>query len=141
MALSRGERRAATGDGRRRAMGGDDSSRGRRQGRAGGVRFYLYASHEAPLDGLARRLSERLGIAFQERDSDYWGGLYFLARGSDVAELLQLHSNSAGIDGGPVLSDYAEWATLLHVTNPSDPDGLRPLLIAEGFALLRAADR
>ncbi|MEO1292790.1 MAG: hypothetical protein AAFV62_08175 [Pseudomonadota bacterium] len=86
------------------------------------------------LEESAARLSEQLGVALEGRDSDYWGGDYYLARSvAGVAEECRLHRNTDLYGGEPIFSEYSAAQLLLHVHGAEEPDRIADMARAAGF--------
>jgi hypothetical protein len=66
------------------------------------------------LPALAARLGELLDVRFEERDSGYYAGPYYLAE-TDGDEELRLYRNRDPLDGTPYVGDAEDSPTLLRL--------------------------
>lgn len=90
----------------------------------------VYACHDA--------LAPRFAFDFAMRDSEYWGGDYFLVRSAaPFAETLKLHRNRDVYDGTPILRGYGPCGVLLHCEGVQDAAGLDLALQGLGYTKMR----
>lgn len=66
------------------------------------------------LSALAARLSNLLGVPFEERESSHYGGGYYLAQPSGDEEI-RLYRNYDPLDGAPFFENARDCPALLRV--------------------------
>ncbi|WEV28167.1 hypothetical protein OYE22_25570 [Streptomyces sp. 71268] len=97
--------------------------------------FHLYGSEELTPSALRDVVRESLGCSFEERESGFKGGIYYL-RKEQGGGTISIEANWVDGDGYPAEPDFPEHRTLLYVTNPTQRDHDR-LSQTSGLRLLR----
>lgn len=103
---------------------------------------FVFGRDDDHIDLCAARLSEALGVAFTMRDSDYWGGAYYLARDIDgLAAECRLHRNADHYDGRPIFPEYEGAGLLFHAHDVQDEARVAAAAVSAGFRLLARSAR
>ncbi len=91
------------------------------------------------LEEVAARMQQLLGVRFEERDSSYYAGTYYLYR-KDHGRSLQLYKNYDSVGGFWVREQYRDHALILEASCLDDMDGIQQKLLGglEGVVLLRS---
>jgi hypothetical protein len=76
--------------------------------------YDLYGAKKISLLSARDNIERALGEAFEERDSSYQGGVYYMWGGSD-SENFVLKMNADPFDGDPVEQNYPDYEILLYV--------------------------
>lgn len=99
--------------------------------------YDLYGAEKSCLLSARNDVERALGEIFEERDSSYQGGIYYMWGRSD-SENFVLKLNIDPLDGDPVEQNYASYKILLYVnaTNRS-ADIEKVISQGGGFKLLR----
>lgn len=86
---------------------------------------------------MARERAEELaGISLEERDSAYYGGIYYLY-GDNGSEYFVLKNNIDTFDGEPVEQELSDYPILFYVNATNRSVELMEALKVEGVSLLR----
>lgn len=99
--------------------------------------YDLYGAEKSCLLSARSDVERALGEIFEERDSSYQGGIYYMWGRSDSENFI-LKLNVDPLDGYPVEQSYASYKILLYV-NATDRSADIEKLISRGggFKLLR----
>lgn len=91
------------------------------------------------LEDVAARMEQLLGLRFEERDSSYYAGTYYLYRRAPDGSL-QLYNNYDSVGGFWVREQYRDHALMLEVSCLDDMDGIQQKLMGglQGVVLLRS---
>ena len=93
-----------------------------------------YGSAATDLDAARDALAQALTLTFRARESDYLGGLYYMARpAAPHAASLKLHLNRDPITGDVIMREVPHFALILQAEDIADPDALTDDLYALGF--------
>jgi hypothetical protein len=91
-------------------------------------RYDVYAVPSSPLTELATRLQDLLGVTFQERDSGYYAGTYYLYK-PDYGRELRLYANRDEVQRSWVRERWREHAIILEVSNLEDMEAIQRKLL------------
>ena len=91
------------------------------------------------LEDVAARMQQLLGVEFEERDSSYYAGTYYLYR-KEYGRSLQLYNNYDSVAGSWVREHYRDHALILEVSVMDDMDGIQRKLLngLAGVVLLKS---
>lgn len=85
---------------------------------------------ESPSERDISRIAEALGVEFSQRDSMYWGGVYYLANGTG-GEKVYFFRNHDLIDDAPAFPQAPQGRWLLRFdATERDPEQIREALSA-----------
>lgn len=104
-----------------------------------GRRFDTYG-FAGPLEPVARRIEQLLGLKFEERDSSYYAGTYYLYRERTYGRSLQLYNNYDSVGGFWIREQYRDHALIAEVSELDGMDDIQKKLLTgvEGAVLLRS---
>lgn len=101
------------------------------------IMYDLYGAEKSCLLSARSDLERALGETFEERDSSYQGGIYYMWGRSD-SENFVLKLNIDPFDGDPVEQDYASYKVLLYVNATNRSSDIEKLISQVSvFKLLR----
>ncbi|MFT0869244.1 hypothetical protein [Pseudomonas sp. CAM1A] len=100
------------------------------------VAYDLYGAKDLALLSAKVNVERVLKEAFEERDSYYQGGIYYMLGGGD-AEHFVLKLNVDPFDGGAVEQDYQDYTVLLYINATDRSSALEEIMKQAGFKLLR----
>ncbi|MCU0124080.1 hypothetical protein N8H41_08830 [Pseudomonas vlassakiae] len=99
--------------------------------------YDLYGAEKSCLLSARSDVEKALGETFEERDSSYQGGVYYMWGKSD-SENFVLKLNADPFDGDPVEQNYASYKILLYVNATNRSTEIEELISqGGGFKLLR----
>ncbi|SDS86431.1 hypothetical protein [Pseudomonas trivialis] len=99
--------------------------------------YDLYGAEKSCLLSARSDLERALGETFEERDSSYQGGIYYMW-GRNDSENFVLKLNIDPFDGDPVEQDYASYKVLLYVNATNRSSDIEKLISQVSvFKLLR----
>ncbi|GFM53516.1 hypothetical protein K5D38_21275 [Pseudomonas cichorii] len=99
--------------------------------------YDLYGAEKSCLLSARSELERALGETFEERDSSYQGGIYYMWGRSD-SENFVFKLNIDPFDGDPVEQDYASYKVLLYVNATNRSSDIEKLISQVSvFKLLR----
>ena len=99
--------------------------------------YDLYGAETSCLLSARSDVERALGEIFEERDSSYQGGIYYMWGGSD-AENFVLKVNIDTFDGDPVEQNYSCYKILLYINATNRSSAIEEAISqAGGFKLLR----
>jgi hypothetical protein len=96
--------------------------------------YDLYGATNADLISIRELLEASLGVAFEEREGGYEGGLYFFA-GNEASEHFLLKNNLDPYDDEPAESKFAQHNVLLYVNDTHRADEISSVIAKAGGAL------
>jgi hypothetical protein len=99
--------------------------------------YLLYGIREASLALVKSELERLIGIIFEERESSYQAGIYYIS-GPANSEQFLLKRNVDPFDGEPAEQGFPDYPVILYI-NATERDAELKALVAtrSGFALLR----
>lgn len=101
------------------------------------IAYDLYGVTGLSLLQAKDHLEEVLSVSFEERESSYQGGIYYLWGGSD-AENYVLKLNLDPFDGEPVEQDFPSFPVLLYINETTRSSSIERVVREDGlFNLLR----
>lgn len=100
------------------------------------VAYDLYGAKDLGLLSAKVNVERVLGEIFEERDSSYQGGIYYMLGGGD-AESFVIKLNVDPFDGGAVEQDYPGYKVLLYINATDRSSALEEVMRQAGFKLLR----
>lgn len=99
--------------------------------------YDLYGTKHFSLALAKAQVEELTGILFEERDSAYHGGIYYL-HGDSASEHFVLKNNVDPFDGEPVEQTFSDYPIIFYVNATSRSfELMEALQVNEGFSLLR----
>ena len=103
--------------------------------------FYdLYAFEGIDIHEAKNIIELALNIKFDERESDFQGGVYFIS-GNKTSENFILKNNIDLLDKEPVEMDAPEYTIILYVNDTNRAITIKDYLLgAENFTLLRSEE-
>lgn len=86
--------------------------------------FDVYGFEEADIQRAVETVEQLLGVRFEMRESDYWGGRYYCCR-RGARRAFMIYENR---QGEWYTADYKRYGVILLVNNVDDMEGIRRLL-------------
>ncbi|UVM14409.1 hypothetical protein LOY42_13945 [Pseudomonas sp. B21-023] len=100
------------------------------------VAYDLYGVRNLGILSAKVNVERALGEAFEERESSYQGGIYYMLGGGD-AENFVLKLNVDPFDGDAVEQNYSDYTVLLYINATDRSSALERVMRQAGFKLLR----
>lgn len=98
--------------------------------------FDLYGANADHLD-VARDLVENaLGIELRSHESMYWGGTYYLAKGTAFGDIA-VRANFNSFTGALNKPEFPDCRFIVYVDDPPEPEVAKEKLVAGGLLFLK----
>jgi len=90
--------------------------------------YDIYGFETDDMESISSLIEKTLGIKFEERDSYYYGGIYYNCGDDPEEENFSIQHNYNAFDEEWEEEDYTHLKTLLHVNNTETGDQIERIL-------------